>query len=92
MNKVGFHYRMDTDHYSEKDLGMWLPRLKQLDASWIVLNAPTSRAIPEGFIARLKNENIEPVLHCDFLPYYVDVTFGGGFSARSVRYSLYNDQ
>lgn len=68
MNKVGFHYRMDTDHYSERDLGMWLPRLKQLDASWIVLNAPTKRAIPEGFIARLKNENIEPVLHFQLTP------------------------
>lgn len=68
MEKVGFHYRMDTDHYSEKDLGQWLPRLKQLDASWMVLNAPLSRAIPEGFIATLKAEGIEPVLHFQIKP------------------------
>lgn len=63
MDKVGFHYRVDADHYSEKDLGQWMPRLKDLDASWVVLNAPINRAIPEGFIASLKMEGIEPVLH-----------------------------
>ena len=54
MDKVGFHYRTDTDHFSGKDLGQWLPRLKQLNASWIVLNTPLRRAIPEAFIATLK--------------------------------------
>ena len=68
MNKVGFHYRSDSEHYSGKDLGQWLPRLKQLDASWIVLNAPTNRAIPEEFIATLKMEAIEPVLHFQITP------------------------
>ena len=68
MDKVGFHYRSDSEHYSGKDLGQWLPRLKQLDASWIVLNAPTIRAIPEEFIATLKMEGIEPVLHFQIAP------------------------
>ena len=68
MDKVGFHYRVDPDHYSEKDLSLWLPRLKELDASWVVLNAPVNRAIPEGFIATLKMEGIEPVLHFQLTP------------------------
>ncbi len=68
MEKVGFHYRMDSDHYSEKDLATWLPRLKDLGASWMVLNAPTNRAIPEGFINALKAEKIEPVLHFRITP------------------------
>ncbi len=68
MDKVGFHYRSDSEHYSGKDLGQWLPRLKQLDASWIILNAPTIRAIPEEFIATLKMEGIEPVLHFQITP------------------------
>jgi len=68
MDKVGFHYRSDSEHYSGKDLGQWLPRLKQLDASWIVLNAPVTRAIPEEFIATLKMEAIEPVLHFQITP------------------------
>lgn len=63
MRKVGFHYRLDSDHYSEKDLNLWLPRLKSLGASWVVLPAPTCRAIPEHFITTLKRENIIPVLH-----------------------------
>ena len=68
MDKVGFHYRSDTDHFSGKDLGQWLPRLKQLNASWIVLNTPLRRAIPEAFIATLKMEKIEPVLHFKITP------------------------
>jgi hypothetical protein len=68
MDKVGFHYRVDTNHYSDKDLSLWLPRLKELDASWVVLNAPATRAIPEGFIATLKMEGIEPVVHFQIKP------------------------
>ena len=68
MEKVGFHYRMDCDHFSEKDLAVWLPRLKELGASWVLLYAPTTRAIPEGFITTLKGEKIEPVLHFRITP------------------------
>ena len=63
MEKIGFHYRRDADHYTEKDLALWLPKLKSLGASWVVLPAPISRAIPEFFITTLKEEKIEPVLH-----------------------------
>jgi hypothetical protein len=63
MEKVGFHYRPDSDHYSEKDLALWLPKLKELKASWVVLQTPISRIIPESFLAPLKSEGIEPVLH-----------------------------
>jgi len=63
MEKVGFHYRLDSDHYSEKDLNLWLPRLKELGASWVVLSAPACRAIPEHFITTLIREKITPVLH-----------------------------
>ncbi|MFL7813017.1 MAG: hypothetical protein ACK2TT_03730 [Anaerolineales bacterium] len=69
MDKVGFHYRSDADHYTDKDLGRWLPRIKELDASWVVLNAPLKRAIPEGFIATLKMEGIEPVIHFQITPF-----------------------
>jgi hypothetical protein len=68
MDKVGFHYRLDTEHYSDKDLALWLPRLKELGVSWILLYAPISRAIPEGFISGLKNSKIEPVLHFRISP------------------------
>ena len=62
-NRIGFHYFPDTDHYRESDLYTWLPELKTLEASWLVLNAPSDRAIPEFFINGLIENGIEPVLH-----------------------------
>jgi hypothetical protein len=34
-----------------------------LEASWVVLKAPLTQAIPESFLASLKAEGIEPVVH-----------------------------
>ena len=62
-NRIGFHYFPDTDHYRESDLYTWLPELKTLEASWLVLNAPADRAIPEFFINGLIENGIEPILH-----------------------------
>ncbi|MBK5108699.1 MAG: hypothetical protein JJE12_11230 [Anaerolineales bacterium] len=62
-NRIGFHYFPDTDHYRESDLYTWLPELKNLEASWLVLNAPADRAIPEFFINGLIENGIEPILH-----------------------------
>lgn len=66
MKKIGFHYFPDTDHYTAADLARWLPKLKQLKASWVVLQAPEGRAIPEAFLQGLKAGGVEPVLHFPF--------------------------
>jgi hypothetical protein len=62
-NRIGFHYFQDTDHYTNHDLGVWLPELKRLSASWIVLKSEVSRAIPEQFISGLLRESITPIIH-----------------------------
>ncbi len=63
-NRLGFHYFPDTLHYRELDLQTWLPRLKQLGASWLVLNTDGERtAVPEPFITGLLAAGIQPVLH-----------------------------
>jgi hypothetical protein len=62
-NRIGFHYYPDRHHYRESDLHTWLPELKTLGASWLTLNAPGNRAIPESFINGLIDHNIEPILH-----------------------------
>lgn len=62
-NRIGFHYFPDTNHYRESDLYTWLPELKTLEASWLVLQAPVDRAIPEFFINGLLENGIEPILH-----------------------------
>ena len=61
--RIGFHYYPDTFHYRESDLQTWLPELRSLGASWLALQAPASRAIPEGFLMGLLSHGIEPVLH-----------------------------
>jgi hypothetical protein len=62
-SRIGFHYFPDTLHYCESDLHTWLPEFQAMGASWLVLQAPSERAIPEDFLRSLLAANIEPVLH-----------------------------
>ncbi len=67
-SRVGFHYYPDANHYREADLNHWLPILKSLNASWLVLLAPVDRAIPEDFIKLLVSNGIEPILQFQLNP------------------------
>ena len=62
-NRIGFHYFPDTLHYRDSDLQRWLPELTSLKASWLVIESPIDRAIPEAFIAGLVQAGIQPVVH-----------------------------
>lgn len=68
MTNIGFHYYPDTDHYRKRDLEIWLPRLKELKASWLTMQAPLQRAIPEHFLKELLKADIQPVLHFHLRP------------------------
>lgn len=61
-NRIGFHYFPDTTHYSEKELNYWLPEFQALHASWLVLQADRSRAVPENYIRNLLQYSISPVI------------------------------
>lgn len=61
--RLGFHYFPDTEHFRQSDLRAWLPELRALGANWLILVAPTDRAIPEQFLRGLARAHIEPVLH-----------------------------
>lgn len=51
-NRLGYHYFADALHYRELDLQTWLPHLKALGASWLVVQADGDRtAIPEPFLS-----------------------------------------
>jgi len=63
MNRLGFHYFPDTQHFRQHDLKIWLPRLQSMGARWLVLSTPTKRAIPEHFIRPLIEAEIQPLLH-----------------------------
>ncbi len=68
MNRLGFQYFPDTLHYQNSDLQTWLPKLEQLNASWLVLQTPVTRALPENFILGLQQAAIQPILHFNFSP------------------------
>ncbi len=61
-NRFGLHYFADTLHYRENDLRAWLPELRNLGVSWLVLQAEATRAIPESFLKGIIGAGIEPIL------------------------------
>lgn len=61
-SRIGFHYYPDTLHYREADLEIWLPELKSLNASWLVIQSSYRRAIPEQFLNGLITAGIEPII------------------------------
>ena len=65
-NRLGFHYLPDCLHYTEKDIQRWLPALKEINAQWLVIQSPSSRAIPEEFIRRLSSSGINLVVDFNF--------------------------
>lgn len=60
--RLGFHYFPDTLHYRESDLAAWVPELRALGASWLVLPSSAGRAIPETFLTGMLKAGIEPVI------------------------------
>jgi hypothetical protein len=68
MKRIGFHYFPDTHHYTHNDLNTWLPILDELNAGWLVLQAPLERAIPEAFLLGLLGAGIQPVLDFQLSP------------------------
>lgn len=68
-SRLGMQYFRDSEHYREKDLALWLPKLQELGFSWLILNATTERAIPEYFIQTLVEAGIEPILHFNALTF-----------------------
>jgi len=62
MNRLGFHYYPDDQHFTEKDLSAWLPALSALGAGWLTLRSSASRAVPEPFVRGLLEAGIAPII------------------------------
>ncbi len=60
--QFGLHYFQDTLHYRQEDLKIWLPILKDLRVSWLVLKSDKNRAIPENFLKSIISEGITPII------------------------------
>ncbi|MBI2845533.1 MAG: SpoIID/LytB domain-containing protein [Chloroflexi bacterium] len=61
---IGFHWFPDPRHYNQGHLDLFLPKLKSMGASWLVLiSGPNpNHPIPEFFIRALLANNIEPII------------------------------
>jgi hypothetical protein len=64
--RLGFEYFPDTQHYRLEDLQRWLPEIQAMGASWLALQAPPTRAIPEDFIRTCIDSRLEPVMRFNF--------------------------
>jgi hypothetical protein len=65
---LGIHYYPDDRHFRSSDLDLWIPELQSMDLRWLILSGSLSRAVPEGFLKRLVDSGIEPVLLLDREP------------------------
>lgn len=68
MTTIGFHYFPDDTHYRAVDAQAWLPELKALGAQSLTVIGSLTRAVPEPFIAALKQAGIEPIIHLPATP------------------------
>jgi hypothetical protein len=59
---IGFSYFPDNNHFNQRDLDCWLPRLRELGASWLVLQTPVARPVPDSFLQQLMMGDVEPVV------------------------------
>ena len=59
---IGFHYFPDADHFGRSDQDLWLPRLHALGTSWLVMQTPPTRPVPDAFLQRVMLADIEPVV------------------------------
>ena len=58
----GFHYYSDTSHFTENDLQIWLPKLMDLQAAWLILQSSQSNPIPSNFLEMLIRSHIQPII------------------------------
>lgn len=66
INRLGFQYYNDVDHFDEASLSFWLPKLTAAGTRWIVLPIPESAEIPENFLREIVAAGIEPIIRVGY--------------------------
>lgn len=66
INRLGFQYYDDLDHYDEASLAFWIPKLTAAGTRWLVLPIRESAEIPENFLRRVVEAGIEPIIRVDY--------------------------
>jgi hypothetical protein len=62
-NKLGFHYFLDVEHFNAADSHLWIQKLQEINAKWLVINNPKDRAIPEEFIRSFSDAGINLIIN-----------------------------
>ncbi|HEX9798369.1 MAG TPA: hypothetical protein VGA52_15415 [Anaerolineales bacterium] len=62
-SRLGFHFNQPNPSYSKAELARWRAQLSEMQASWILLPAPTDQALPEAFVRGLLDCGLQPVVH-----------------------------
>jgi hypothetical protein len=62
---LGIHYFSDDRHFRLKDLELWIPELQSLSFRWLAVSGSLACAIPEDFLKKMVDADIEPVLLLD---------------------------
>lgn len=84
LNRLGFHYFLDTERFKRADAQMWFRNLQKLSADWLVLKNPKNRAVPEEFIRQAKKQNINIIINFD-----VCIKDFDGFSSLKTLLNVY---
>jgi hypothetical protein len=63
LDRLGFHFYPDEQHFTERELAIWLPELQALGAGWVVLRGNPRRSVPEAFVRGLIDGGLQPVIH-----------------------------
>ena len=62
-NKLGFHYFLDVERFNTADSNLWIQKLQEINAKWLVLQNPQDRAIPEEFIRSFSGAGINLIVN-----------------------------
>jgi hypothetical protein len=62
-NKLGFHYFLDVEQFNTADSNLWIQKLQEINAKWLVIQNPQDRAIPEEFIRSFSGAGINLIIN-----------------------------
>jgi hypothetical protein len=59
---IGFHWFPDYRHYEQRYFDVFVPELKAMGASWLVVLSDGLTPLPDWFLRGLLERNIEPII------------------------------
>lgn len=59
---IGFHWFPDYRHYEQRYFDVFVPELKAMGASWLVVLSDGLAPVPDWFLRGLLERNIEPII------------------------------